>query len=131
MKHAIQYALTYPDRYPNPLPSLDLSKVATLTFEEADLDRFPNLAIAYSALRKGGTAPAVLNASNEVAVQAFLDGRIRLNEIALINASLVDEHVPKSAGSLDLVLEADRAARALAETMIENLAGTSASTNTV
>ena len=131
MKHAIQYAITFPDRFPNPLPSLDLSKVARLTFEEADRDRFPNLAIAYRALEKGGTAPAVLNASNEVAVQAFLDGRIRLNEIALINGRLVDEHVPESADSLDLVLEADRAARALAQTMIESLAGASASTNTV
>ena len=89
MKHAIQYALTYPDRRENCLPPLDLSQLSRLDFEEPDLDRFPCLGLAYDALRKGGTMATVLNAANETAVQAFLDGRIKLSEIAQINESVM------------------------------------------
>jgi 1-deoxy-D-xylulose-5-phosphate reductoisomerase len=131
MKHAIQYAITYPDRFPNPLPSLDLSKVSQLSFEAPDLEKFPNLAIAYRALEKGGTAPAVLNASNEIAVCAFLDGRIRLSEIAQINSRLVDDHEPQSADSLGAVLSADTAARAAAEEIISLSFSSAASINRV
>ncbi|MCO6511880.1 MAG: 1-deoxy-D-xylulose-5-phosphate reductoisomerase [Aridibacter famidurans] len=131
MKHAIQYALTYPERHPNPLPPLDLASVSELTFEDPDLDRFPNLAIAYRALEKGGTAPAVLNASNEVAVRAFLDGRISLPEIARINGKLVDGHEPESADSLERVLAADREARSLAEALVEASRTSAAAINRV
>ncbi|HUF03651.1 MAG TPA: 1-deoxy-D-xylulose-5-phosphate reductoisomerase [Aridibacter sp.] len=119
MKHAIQYALTYPERFPNPLPPLDLASVSELSFEEPDLERFPNLAIAYRALEKGGTTPAVLNASNEIAVQAFLEGRIALTDIARINGELVDLDEPNPADSLEKVLAADRKARSDAEAMVE------------
>ena len=111
MKHPIQYALTYPDRQPNCLPPLDLRNLANLTFEEPDLDRFPCLGLAYDALRNGGTMPAVLNAANEVAVQAFLDGKITLNRIAETNASVMSEHDPTSADSLESILAADEWAR--------------------
>src|SRR3954469_23818791 len=81
MRHAIQYALTYPHRYPSALPSLDLTKFSGLHFESPDRDRFPCITLAYRALREGGTLPAALNAANEMAVQAFLDERITLSDI--------------------------------------------------
>ena len=111
MKHAIQYALTYPKRKENCMPPLDFTEISKLTFENPDFERFPNLAIAYKALEKGGTTPAVLNASNEIAVQAFLDEKIKLNEIAQINEKLVNEHKAERVGSLETVLIADEWAR--------------------
>ncbi|MFN3330293.1 MAG: 1-deoxy-D-xylulose-5-phosphate reductoisomerase, partial [Pyrinomonadaceae bacterium] len=80
MKHAIQYALTFPERRPCCLEPLDFRKFSKLTFEEPDVERFPCLQLAYDALKVGGTMPAVMNAANEVAVQAFLDRKIRLTE---------------------------------------------------
>ncbi|MGQ0543554.1 MAG: 1-deoxy-D-xylulose-5-phosphate reductoisomerase [Blastocatellia bacterium] len=114
MKHPIQYALTYPGRQPNCLEPLDLSAISQLTFEEPDLDRFQCLELAYKALRSGGTMPAVLNAANEIAVQAFLDGKIRLNDIAKVNSEVIDEHVPSAASTLESVLAADDWARSRA-----------------
>lgn len=111
MKHPIQYALTYPERRPNCLEPLDIGRLGQLTFEEPDTERFPCLELAYRALRFGGTMPAVLNAANEVAVQAFLDGVIRLSEIALINESVMNEHTPTEADSLETILAADEWAR--------------------
>ncbi len=111
MKHAIQYALTYPDRQPNCLPPLDLRNLANLTFEEPDLERFPCLRLAHDALRKGGTMPAVLNAANEIAVQAFLDKKIGLGRIAEINRSVMDEHESSNADSFEEILAADSWAR--------------------
>ncbi len=114
MRHPIQYALTYPDRRTCSLEPLDLARMSDLTFEEPDLDRFPCLGLAYRSLREGGTLPAALNAANEISVQAFLDGKIRLNEIAAINAAVMDDHDTKPADSLEAVLEADEWARARA-----------------
>ncbi len=122
MKHAIQYALTYPKRIENCLPPLDFTQISELNFETPDLERFPNLAIAYKALKKGGTTPAVLNASNEIAVQAFLDGKIKLNEISQINEKLVESHTPKNVDSLEIVLEADAWARKSAIMCLEEKA---------
>ncbi len=111
MKHAIQYALTYPERQENCVPPLDLATLKRLDFEEPDLDRFPCLALAYSALRTGGTMPGVLNAANEVSVQAFLDGEIRLDEIAVVNRMVMEEHTPQPANTLEIILETDEWAR--------------------
>lgn len=111
MKHPIQYALTYPSRTPNCNEPLDLGKLSQLTFESPDLDRFPCLGLAYDALKTGGTMPAVLNAANEVAVQAFLDERIGLADIASINKSVMDEHSCVPATSLESVINADAWAR--------------------
>jgi 1-deoxy-D-xylulose-5-phosphate reductoisomerase len=111
MKHPIQYALTYPERRPNCLPELDLRSLANLSFEEPDLDRFPCLALAYEALRRGGSAPAVLNAANEVSVRAFLDEKIDINQIAEINRTVMDEHETSEVDTLEAVLAADRWAR--------------------
>ncbi len=114
MKHAIQYALTYPDRRENCTPPLDLAALSRLDFEEPDLAKFPCLQLAYDALRIGGTMPAVLNAANEVSVQAFLDGKIRLSEIAVINQSVMNDHKSLDVITLETILETDKWARSRA-----------------
>ncbi|HSK71190.1 MAG TPA: 1-deoxy-D-xylulose-5-phosphate reductoisomerase [Pyrinomonadaceae bacterium] len=111
MKHAIQYALTYPERKENCLASLDFSKISRLTFENPDLEKFPCLDLAYKALETGGTTPAVLNAANEIAVQAFLDGKIRLSEIPRIIENVMNAHKTQAVSSLEKVLEIDAWAR--------------------
>jgi len=118
MKHAIQYALTYPVRQQNCLEPLDFTKVTSLTFEPPDLERFPCLGLAYRALQAGGTLPAVLNAANEISVQAFLDGQIRLSKIARINQAVMDLHANKQASSLETILAADKWARETAGEML-------------
>ena len=115
MRHAIQYALTYPERVPVCLEPLDLTRLTDLSFEPPDLERFPCLALAFKVLEMGGTMPAVLNAANEVAVQAFLDGKIRLSEIAMINEKVISGHVNSDASDLANVLKADKEARLAAE----------------
>lgn len=119
MKHAIQYALTYPDRKPNCLASLDLKALSRLDFEEPDTDRFPCVALAYKALHVGGTTPAALNAANEIAVQAFLDGKIALSDIAKVNESVMNEHENQAASTLENILAADDWARSRAIMKIE------------
>ncbi len=111
MRHAIQYALTYPERKENCTEPLDFKKLSQLTFEEPDLERFPCLSLAYNALKIGGTMPTTLNAANEVAVQAFLDGKIKLSDIARINASVMNEHEAEPAATLESILSADAWAR--------------------
>ena len=119
MRHAIQYALTYPERHACQLPPLDLTSISGLHFEAPDLDRFPCIALAYRALREGGTLPAAMNAANEEAVCAFIDERICLTEIPLIIESVMDAHTNQPARDIETILEADRAARLLALTEIE------------
>jgi len=111
MKHAIQYALTFPKRQANCLPPLDFAKLSQLTFEEPNVEKFPCLALAYRALRIGGTMPATLNAANEIAVQAFLDGEIRLSDVPQIIESVMDEHETKPVTNLETILECDQQAR--------------------
>jgi len=111
MRHSIQYALTYPERRENCLAPLDLAALSRLDFEEPDLERFPCLQLAYEALRTGGTMPAALNAANEVAVQAFLDGKIKLNDIPKINRSVMNDHEVRPVDSIETVLETDKWAR--------------------
>jgi 1-deoxy-D-xylulose-5-phosphate reductoisomerase len=111
MRIAIQYALTYPGRWRTPLPSLDICKMPKLEFLEPDLEKFPCLDLAYRALRTGGTAPAVLNAANEVAVEAFLNNSIAFHEIPQIIESVLDAHTPQEASDLDGILKADAWAR--------------------
>jgi 1-deoxy-D-xylulose-5-phosphate reductoisomerase len=115
MKHAIQYALTFPDRKPSCLEPLDFSRLSQLTFENPDLERFPCLALANQALKIGGTMPVVLNAANEIAVQAFLDNKIRLSEIPKIIESVMNEHQMQSAADLETIVEADKSAREKAQ----------------
>jgi 1-deoxy-D-xylulose-5-phosphate reductoisomerase len=81
MRVPIQYALTFPHHVPGPVAAPDFAKLASLTFEAPDTTRFPSLTMAYAAVRAGGIAPAVMNAANEMAVAAFLAGRIRFLDI--------------------------------------------------
>jgi len=121
MRHAIQYALTYPERRASQLPSLDLTQMSALHFVAPDTERFPCLALAYRALRAGGTTPAALNAANEIAVAAFLEERIRLTDIPRIIAHVLDGHESRPVTDLDTVLETDAAARVRAAEEINNL----------
>jgi 1-deoxy-D-xylulose-5-phosphate reductoisomerase len=121
MKHAIQYALTYPKRQPNCLPPLDFTKISQLTFEEPDLEKFPCLALAYRALKIGGTMPATLNAANEIAVEAFLEGKIRLSDIPKIIESVMNEHESQAVSNLEIILETDASARKQAIMKLEGL----------
>ncbi len=122
MKHAIQYALTYPHRQKNCLPPLDFAQISKLTFENPDLEKFPCLALAYKALKQGGTMPATLNAANEIAVQAFLDNKIRLSDIARINEAVMNEHESGEVKNLETVLKADENARKKAIMKLEKTA---------
>ena len=121
MRHAIQYALTYPERQACKLPALNLTNVSSLHFEEPDLDRFPCIGLAYRALATGGTLPAAMNAANEEAVAAFIDERICLTEIPLVIQAVMDGHAPKPVDSIETVLEVDRWARTSAVEEIEKL----------
>jgi 1-deoxy-D-xylulose-5-phosphate reductoisomerase len=111
MRHAIQYALTYPERLPAELPPLDLTLLGKLEFFAPDTEKFPCLALAYDALRRGGTAPAVLNAANEVAVAAFLDEKIKFGDIPRLIRAACEAHTPQPASSLETALAADQWAR--------------------
>jgi 1-deoxy-D-xylulose-5-phosphate reductoisomerase len=121
MRHAIQYALTYPARRPSSLPPLDLARLGTLSFEAPDTERFPCVGLAYRALRAGGTSPAALNAANEVAVAAFLEGRVRLTDIAVVIRRALDSHESRPASTLEAVLAADREARARAAATVDEI----------
>ena len=111
MRHAIQYALTFPARHPAELPPLDLTALSKLEFFAPDTERFPCVALAYAALRAGGTMPAVLNAANEIAVAAFLADQIKFGDIARLIGAACQQHTPQPADSLDTVLRADLWAR--------------------
>lgn len=122
MRHAIQYALTYPERHPCELPPLDLTKLQALHFEEPDMERFPAISLAYRALRTGGTLPAAMNAANEVAVEEFINGHISFNDIPRVIESVMDEHETEAVTDLDAVLRTDALARSQAMTVIKRLA---------
>jgi len=117
MRFPILYALAYPDRLPSPLGFLDLVQVGALHFEAADEVRFPCLALARAALRSGGTAPAVLNAANEVAVAGFLAGRLGFTAIPVVVEAALDEEQLAIAPvrTIDDVLAADARGRASAQ----------------
>ncbi|HEY0665992.1 MAG TPA: 1-deoxy-D-xylulose-5-phosphate reductoisomerase [Gallionella sp.] len=123
MRTPIAYGLAYPERIDSGVASLDLFKVATMNFVAPDFERFPCLALAYQALRAAGTAPAVLNAANEVAVAAFLDRKIAFLEIPRIIGAALDALPAKAVGCLDDVLGADTEARRVAEQQVLKISG--------
>ncbi len=114
MRMPIQYALSYPERWPAAIPGLDFRRSMQLDFEPPDRERFPCLDLAYRALAGGGTLPAVLNAANEEAVAAFLDGRLSFMGIPELIADVMQAHGSTPAATLDEVLAADAWARARA-----------------
>ncbi len=125
MTTPIAYALSYPERLPLDLPPLDLCRLGRLHFAEPDSHCFPCLGLAYEAIRQGGTAPAVLNAANELAVEAFLQERIRFLDIPRIIAAVAAQHEITAADSLERVLAADRWARGVALEKIADMQGAS------
>ena len=124
MRHAIQYALTYPLRQTSALAPLDLTKLGALHFEAPDIKRFPCLALAYRALREGGTLPAAMNAANEEAVRAFLDERINLADVSRVIADVMNKHVTKPVDDLATIIKVDLEARQEAQHTIQNLTQT-------
>jgi len=115
MELPIQYALSYPERLPMAGRRLSLPEIGRLEFFEPDDRRFPCLRLCIEAGKKGGTSPAVINAANEVAVEAFLAGRIPFTSIAEIAAFALEKHGACPAGSLEAIEEADRETRARIE----------------
>jgi 1-deoxy-D-xylulose-5-phosphate reductoisomerase len=119
MRIPIQYALTYPERWPSDVPRLDLFETKQLTFEEPDLQRFPNLRLAYEAIARGGNLPCVLNAANEVVNQAFREGKcgfLSMSEIienTMQNTSFIAEP------TYDDYVQTDRIARQIATNLLK------------
>lgn len=122
MRLPIGYALSYPDRLQAPFGRIAWGELGRLDFEAPDLEAFPCLALAFEAGRIGGTAPAWLNAANEVAVGAFLEGRIRWVAIADVLAACLDRHDGTTAEAVEVVIDVDRRARAVAHQVIERMA---------
>src|SRR5207302_7124388 len=122
MRHAIQYALTYPERCTSELPPLDLAKLSSLHFEAPDEERFPCISLASRALKTGRTLPAAMNAANEEAVQACIDERISLSDIPQIIERVMNQHRTSAVKDLDAVLDADRSARVGAQAAIHEVA---------
>jgi 1-deoxy-D-xylulose-5-phosphate reductoisomerase len=115
MKFPIQYALTWPERVSKPLGRLELTEMAALTFDKPDFEQFPCLEMAWAAARQGGTAPAILNAANEIAVSAFCQNRLAFLEIAETVRATLDQCASESEVTMESVLAADRLAREAAE----------------
>ncbi len=123
MRVPISYALMWPDRMPLSLPTLDVFKCGPLTFEPPRMDDFPCLGLAFEALKMGGTAPTVLNAANEVAVEAFLQERIPYLYIPKIISGVLHDIGGESMEGLDDVLRADALARLKAHALVESREG--------
>jgi 1-deoxy-D-xylulose-5-phosphate reductoisomerase len=122
MRTPIAHALAYPERIASGVAQLDLTTMAALEFHAPDMRRFPCLALAFDALRAGGTAPSLLNAANEVAVQAFLDRRIGFRDIDRVVRRVMDEEAHGAASSIEAVLAQDAQARRAAERIAGALA---------
>jgi 1-deoxy-D-xylulose-5-phosphate reductoisomerase len=118
MRTPIAHALAYPERVVSGVEPLDLVRIGQLAFQRPDFERFPCLKLAYDALTAGGTAPAILNAANEVAVQAFLDGEIGFRTIARTISRVMNELPHDEMSDIEALIEQDLRARALARSYI-------------
>lgn len=125
MKTPIAYALSYPERLTLDLPALDLCRLRQLNFTAPDSQCFPCLGLAYDAIRSGGTTPAVLNAANELAVEAFLQEKIVFLDIPRIIGKVMAQHSNTTASSLESILAADTWARQAAQDVIHDIQGVS------
>ena len=119
MRTPIAQALAYPDRIDAGVPFIDLCAIGALTFEQPDFERFPGLRLAYEALRAGGTAASILNAANEIAVAAFLDGRLPFLQISEVIEETLQSTPRAEIRTIEDVLEADRRARSHAVHIID------------
>jgi 1-deoxy-D-xylulose-5-phosphate reductoisomerase len=122
MRLPIGYALAYPDRSSVPFGALDWAETRSLDFEPPDFEAFPCLGLAYQAGRMGGTAPACLNAANEVAVAAFLEGVITWRAIADVIREVLEDQGGTTANTVDVVIDADREARERARRAVQQRA---------
>lgn len=122
MKAPIAYALSCPDRIQTEVVTLDLAKIKELSFEEADTEKFPLLTVASEALKRGGVYPCLLNAADEVAVEAFLKEKILFSQIPVVIEQILSCYKESFDGSLEGILEADQWARKRAENIINQLA---------
>jgi len=121
MRQPIQYALTWPDRLESSVPSIDWSTAGRLEFIPPDTGKFPCVGLAYDAIRQGGTAPAVLNAADELAVQAFLEGRISFTDIPRLIKDSLDAHEVASEVTFETVMSADAWARRFVSGMVDHV----------
>ena len=119
MRTPITHALAYPERMVSGVAAIDLTKIGQLVFERPDFDRFPCLKLAYDALQAGGTAPAILNAANEIAVQAFLDRQIGFRMIDQLIARVMNALPHGEVSDIDALIEQDRCARELTTSFIQ------------
>ena len=119
MRMPIQYALTYPERWQSDVPRLDLFATQNLTFEEPDLQRFPNLALAYEAINRGGNMPCVLNAANEVVNQAFRDGKCGFLQMSDVIANTMERTTFIAEPSYEDYVQTDKEARMLAMKLLK------------
>lgn len=118
MRTPIAYGMAWPERIASGVAALDITRIAQLSFEAPDMQRFPCLALAFAALRAGGSAPTVLNAANEIAVQAFLDRRIGFLKIADVIAAVLDQVPHDHVDDLDAIMQQDARARTVANQLI-------------
>jgi 1-deoxy-D-xylulose-5-phosphate reductoisomerase len=121
MRTPIAHALAFPERIESGVAQLDLTQWAALQFHKPDFNRFPCLGLAFAALCAGGTAPATLNAANEVAVQAFLDRRIGFRDIDRVVRRVMDQNPHGAASSIDAVMAQDARAREAAGRIVAAL----------
>jgi len=118
MRAPIAYALSYPERTISGVGELDLASIGTLTFEKPDWEKFPALGLAYDAIKTGRSMPTVLNAANEVAVGAFLEGRVGFCDIVSCVSDVMEKHEPKTLANIDELIHVDRWARECAKEVI-------------
>jgi 1-deoxy-D-xylulose-5-phosphate reductoisomerase len=123
MRMPIQYALTYPARDPTSVPRLDWTESRNWTFSAPDFKKFPALRLAYQALRAGGSAACTLNAADEIAVEAFLEGQISFPSIATVVEETLERVPNRQAGSVQEILEIDEQSRAAARQIVRERAG--------
>jgi len=122
MRGPIHFALHWPERVPAPLRGFDFETFRRLSFEEIDRERFPSLELGYRAAARGGSAGAVLNAADEIAVEAFLEGRIGFQEMYALNRTVLEESSPPSSSTdVGAMLEADAAARRAARAGLSHI----------
>jgi 1-deoxy-D-xylulose-5-phosphate reductoisomerase len=121
MRTPISFALAWPERIETPAQRLDLAAMGHLTFESPDLDRFPALGLARAALQSGGAGPTILNAANELAVNAFLEGRIGFLDITRIVEQTLDRVANRALNGLEDVHEADQEARRAAAALVDSV----------
>ena len=121
MKLPIAYALSFPERTPSMAPPLNLLTVGPLEFFPPDFDKFPNMKLAYEAGKQGGTVPAVLNAANEVAVQAFIEKRIRFPQMTNVIEAVLSMHSVDKIGTIEDVIRADIWAREISLEFINKM----------